>query len=64
MVFHGVGYFDTEGRFSARAYYQVLATPAVPRAQKYILQKTYIHSPLDGVGLRKFRRRQKRFDTV
>jgi putative ABC transport system permease protein len=36
IVFHGVGYFDTSRAFSERKYYQVLATPGVQQAEKYI----------------------------
>ncbi len=36
VVFHGVGYFDTSREFSERKYYQVLATPGVAQAEKYI----------------------------
>lgn len=36
IVFHGVGYFDTSREFSERKFYQVLATPGVQQAEKYI----------------------------
>ncbi len=36
MVFHGVGYFDTGRNFSERKFYQVLSTPGVERAEKYM----------------------------
>jgi len=36
VVFHGVGYFDTGKSFSERKYYQVLATPGVGQAEKYM----------------------------
>lgn len=36
IVFHGVGYFDTGRMFSERKYYEVLATPGVQQAEKYI----------------------------
>jgi putative ABC transport system permease protein len=36
IVFHGVGYFDTGHPFSERKFYQVLATPGVARAEKYM----------------------------
>jgi putative ABC transport system permease protein len=36
IVFHGVGYFDTSREFSERKYYQVLATPGVQQAEKYM----------------------------
>jgi putative ABC transport system permease protein len=36
IVFHGVAYFDTGRNFSERKYYQVLATPGVQQAEKYM----------------------------
>jgi putative ABC transport system permease protein len=36
VVFHGVGYFDTGKNFSERKYYQVIATPGVAQAEKYM----------------------------
>ena len=36
VVFHGVGYFDTGRNFSERKFYQVLSTPGVQRAEKYM----------------------------
>ena len=36
VVFHGVGYFDTGRNFSERKFYQVLSTPGVARAEKYM----------------------------
>ncbi|HXY25511.1 MAG TPA: ABC transporter permease [Candidatus Acidoferrum sp.] len=36
VVFHGVGYFDTGRTFSERKFYQVLSTPGVERAEKYM----------------------------
>lgn len=36
VVFRGVGYFDTARAFSERKYYQVLATPGVAQAEKYM----------------------------
>jgi len=36
VVFHGVGYFDTSRAFSERKFYEVLATPGVLQAEKYI----------------------------
>ena len=36
IVFHGVGYFDTGRTFSERKFYQVLATPGVGEAEKYM----------------------------
>src|SRR5215472_1297812 len=36
VVFHGVGYFDTARSFSERKFYQVLETPGVAEAEKYM----------------------------
>jgi len=36
IVFHAVGYFDTGRPFSERKFYQVLATPGVQQAEKYM----------------------------
>jgi len=36
IVFHGVSYFDTGRMFSERKFYEVLATPGVEQAEKYI----------------------------
>jgi putative ABC transport system permease protein len=36
VVFHGVGYFDTSRAFSERKFYEVLATPGVQQAEKYV----------------------------
>jgi putative ABC transport system permease protein len=36
VVFHGVAYFDTGRNFSERKYYEVLSTPGVERAEKYM----------------------------
>ncbi len=36
VVFHGVGYFDTGRNFSERKFYQVLSTPGVAQAEKYM----------------------------
>ena len=36
IVFHGVTYFDTGRMFSERKFYEVLATPGVQHAEKYI----------------------------
>lgn len=36
VVFHGVGYFDTGRNFSERKFYQVLSTPGVQQAEKYM----------------------------
>ncbi len=49
IVFHGVGYFDTGRMFSERKYYEVLATPGVARAEKYIQNFAYWKKPDGGV---------------
>ena len=36
VVFHGVGYYDTGRNFSERKFYQVLSTPGVEQAEKYM----------------------------
>ena len=36
IVFHGVSYYDTGRMFSERKFYEVLATPGVEQAEKYI----------------------------
>src|SRR5271165_961439 len=36
IVFRGVSYFDTSRAFSERKFYQVLATPGVAEAEKYM----------------------------
>lgn len=36
IVFHGVGYYDTGRNFSERKFYQVLSTPGVAQAEKYM----------------------------
>lgn len=36
VVFHGVAYFDTGRNFSERKFYQVLSTPGVAQAEKYM----------------------------
>jgi putative ABC transport system permease protein len=36
IVFHGVGYFDRGRNFSERKFYQVLSTPGVAAAEKYM----------------------------
>jgi putative ABC transport system permease protein len=41
IVFHSVGYFDTGRMFSERKYYEVLATPGVQQAEKYIQNFAY-----------------------
>jgi len=49
VVFHGVGYFDTGRMFSERKYYEVLATPGVRQAEKYIQNFAYWKKPDGGV---------------
>lgn len=49
VVFHGVGYFDTGRMFSERKYYEVLATPGVLQAEKYIQNFAYWKKPDGGV---------------
>jgi len=49
VVFHGVGYFDTGRMFSERKRYQVLATPGVQQAEKYIQNFAYWKKPDGGV---------------
>jgi len=49
VAFHGVGYFDTGRMFSERKYYQVLATPGVEQAEKYIQSFAYWKKPDGGV---------------
>lgn len=49
IVFHGVGYFDTGRMFSERKYYEVLATPGVQQADKYIQNFAFWKKPDGGV---------------
>lgn len=49
VVFHSVGYFDTGRMFSERKYYDVLATPGVLQAEKYIQNFAYWKKPDGGV---------------
>lgn len=49
VVFHGVGYFDTGRMFSERKLYEVLATPGVRQAEKYIQNFAYWKKPDGGV---------------
>ena len=49
LVFHSVGYFDTGRMFSERKYYEVLATPGVEQAEKYIQNFAYWKKPDGGV---------------
>src|SRR5215475_2723802 len=49
VVFHGVGYFDTGRMFSERKLYEVLATPGVQQAEKYIQNFAYWKKPDGGV---------------
>jgi putative ABC transport system permease protein len=49
IVFRGVGYFDTGRMFSERKFYEVLATPGVQQAEKYIQNFAYWKKPDGGV---------------
>jgi putative ABC transport system permease protein len=49
VVFHGVGYFDTGRMFSERKFYEVLGTPGVAQAEKYIQNFAYWKKPDGGV---------------
>jgi putative ABC transport system permease protein len=49
IVFHDVGYFDTGRMFSERKYYEVLATPGVQQAEKYIQNFANWKKPEGGV---------------
>jgi len=49
IVFRGVGYFDTSRMFSERKYYEVLATPGVQQAEKYIQNFANWKKPDGGV---------------
>ena len=49
VVFHGVGYFDTGRMFSERKLYEVLGTPGVQQAEKYIQNFAYWKKPDGGV---------------
>ena len=49
IVFHGVGYFDTGRMFSERKFYEVLSTPGVQQAEKYIQNFAYWKKPDGGV---------------
>lgn len=49
IVFHSVGYFDTSRMFSERKYYEVLSTPGVQQAEKYIQNFAYWKKPDGGV---------------
>jgi len=49
VVFHGVGYFDTGRMFSERKLYEILATPGVQQAEKYIQNFAYWKKPDGGV---------------
>jgi len=48
IVFHGVGYFDTGRMFSERKCYEVLATPGVQQAEKYIQSFAFWKKPDGG----------------
>lgn len=49
VVFHGVGYFDTGRMFSERKFYEVLSTPSVQQAEKYMQNFAYWKKPDGGV---------------
>jgi putative ABC transport system permease protein len=49
IVFHGVGYFDTGRVFSERKFYEVLSTPGVGQAEKYMQNFAYWKRPDGGV---------------
>ena len=49
IVFRGVGYFDASRMFSERKYYEVLATPGVYQAEKYIQNFANWKKPDGGV---------------
>jgi putative ABC transport system permease protein len=49
IVFHGVGYFDTGRMFSERKFYEVLATPGVLQAEKYIQNFANWKKPEGGI---------------
>jgi putative ABC transport system permease protein len=49
VVFHGVGYFDTGRMFSEKKYYDVLGTPGVEQAEKYIQNFAFWKKPDGGV---------------
>jgi len=49
IVFHGVTYFDTGRMFSERKFYEVLATPGVQQAEKYIQNFANWKKPDGGV---------------
>ncbi len=49
IVFHGVGYFDTSRTFSERKFYEVLVTPGVQQAEKYVQNFAFWKKPDGGV---------------
>jgi putative ABC transport system permease protein len=49
IVFHAVSYFDTGRTFSERKYYQVLSTPGVQQAEKYMQDFARWKKPDGGV---------------
>jgi len=49
IVFHSVGYFDTGRMFTERKYYEVLSTPGVQQAEKYIQNFANWKKPDGGV---------------
>jgi putative ABC transport system permease protein len=49
IVFHAVSYFDTGRTFSERKYYEVLSTPGVQQAEKYMQNFARWKKPDGGV---------------
>jgi putative ABC transport system permease protein len=49
IVFHGVSYFDTGRMFSERKYYEVLSTPGVLQAEKYMQNFANWKKPEGGI---------------
>jgi putative ABC transport system permease protein len=49
IVFHAVSYFDTGRTFSERKYYEVLSTPGVQQAEKYMQDFARWKKPDGGV---------------
>src|SRR3974390_859023 len=49
IVFHGVSYFDTGRMFSERKFYEVLSTPGVQQAEKYMQNFANWKKPEGGI---------------
>ena len=49
IVFHGVSYFDTGRMFSERKFYEVLSTPGVEQAEKYMQNFANWKKPEGGI---------------